>query len=133
MCFTAVYFLSDLILKSVCRVCIDGLEVIFRYEGLYFNFVVLSRKNDYRIFFIHFVIIASLLVVLYGLESWSLTVREEHRLSVFENCPKRTLCQRWRKLNNEELNDSYCSPNNDWMIKWSRMRSAGHVMLMGRG
>ena len=46
--------LSDLILKSFCRVCIDRLEVIFRYEGLYFNVVVLCRKNDYRISFIIF-------------------------------------------------------------------------------
>jgi len=63
--------------------------VIFRYEGLYFNVVVLCRKNNYRIFFINFVMIASLPVVLYGCESWSLTLMEERRLSVFENSPKR--------------------------------------------
>jgi hypothetical protein len=75
-----IYCLSDLILKSFCRVCVDGLEVIFRYEGLYFNFVVLCRKNDYRISLSSFVMIASLSVVLYGRESWSLTVREERKL-----------------------------------------------------
>jgi hypothetical protein len=69
-------------------VCIDGLELIFSYEILYFNDVVLCRKNDYRISFIKFVIIDSLPVVLYGRESYSLSLREEHRLSVFENSPK---------------------------------------------
>jgi len=39
----------------------------------------------------------------------------------------------WRKLHNEELNDLYCSPNIVWMIKWRRMRWAGHVARMGEG
>jgi len=59
-------------------------------------------------------------VVLYGCETWSLTLREERRLSVFENrvlrrifAPKRDeVTREWRKLHNEELNDLYCSPNN---------------------
>jgi len=87
--FSVVYSLSDLILKSFCRVCIDVLEVIFCYEGLYFNFVVSCRKNDYRISLSSFVMKASLPVVLYGRESWSLTLREERRLGVFENSSKR--------------------------------------------
>jgi hypothetical protein len=33
----------------------------------------------------------------------------------------------WRKLHNEELNDLYCSPNIVRVIKWRRMRWAGHV------
>ena len=37
----------------------------------------------------------------------------------------------WRKLHNEELNDLYCSPNILWMIKWRRVRWAGHVARMG--
>jgi hypothetical protein len=36
----------------------------------------------------------------------------------------------WRKLQNEELNDLYCSPNIVWLIKW-RMRWAGHVARIG--
>ena len=54
-------------------------------------------------------------VVLYGCETWSLTLREERRLRVFENRvlrrvfgPKRDeLTGEWRKLRNEELNDMY--------------------------
>ena len=58
-------------------------------------------------------------VVLYGCETWSLTLREERRLRVFENRvlrrifgPKREeVTGKWRKLHNEELNGLYCSPN----------------------
>jgi hypothetical protein len=56
-------------------------------------------------------------VVLYGCETWSLTLREEHRLWVFENRvlrrifqPKRDEERGWRKLHNEELHDLYSSP-----------------------
>jgi len=58
-------------------------------------------------------------VVLYGFETWSLTLREERRLSVFENRvlrrvfgPKREeVTGEWRKLHNEELRDLYSLPN----------------------
>ena len=78
-------------------------------------------------------------VVLYGCETWSLTLREERRLRVFENTvlrgifgPKRDeVTGEWRKLHNEELNDLYCSPYIVRVIKSRRIRLAGHVVCMG--
>jgi len=78
-------------------------------------------------------------VVLYEYETWSLTLREERRLRVFENMvfrrifgPKRDeVTVEWRKLHNEELNDLYCSPNIIRVIKSRIMRWAGHVERMG--
>ena len=80
-----------------------------------------------------------ILLVLYGCETWSLTLREERRLRVFENKvlrrifgPKRDeVTGGWRKLHNEELNDLYVTPNIVRVIKSRRMRWAGHVARMG--
>jgi hypothetical protein len=78
-------------------------------------------------------------VVLYGCETWSLTLREENRLRVIENRvlkrifgPKRDeLTGEWRKLHNEELHILYSSPNIIRQIKSRRMWWAGHVARMG--
>jgi len=77
-------------------------------------------------------------VVLYGCETWSLTLREERRLRVLENRVLRRIFGRkrdevtgeWRKLHNE-LNDMYSLPNTVRVIKSRRMRWAGHVARMG--
>jgi hypothetical protein len=78
-------------------------------------------------------------VVLHGCETWSLTLREERKLRVFENKvlrrifgPRRDEVRgAWRRLHNEELNDLYCSPNIVRVIKSRRMSWAGHVARMG--
>jgi hypothetical protein len=78
-------------------------------------------------------------IVLYGCETWSLTLGEEHRLRVFENRvlrifgPKREEGGSWRKLHNDELHDLYSSSNIVRVIKSRRMIGAGHVACMGEG
>jgi hypothetical protein len=69
-------------------------------------------------------------VVLYGCKTWSLRLREVHRLRVFENSvlrrifgPKRDeVTGEWRKLHNEELRDLYSSPSIIRIIKPKSMR-----------
>ena len=78
-------------------------------------------------------------VVLYGCETWLLTLREERKLRVFENMVLRRIfgsrreevTGEWSRLHNEKLNDLYSSTNIVWMIKSRRMRWAGHVARMG--
>jgi hypothetical protein len=78
-------------------------------------------------------------VVLYGCKTWSLTLREDHRLRVFENRvlkifgPKREVDGSWRKLHNDELHSLYSSPNVVRVITSRMMGWAGHVALMGEG
>ncbi|KAJ4451145.1 hypothetical protein ANN_02587 [Periplaneta americana] len=77
-------------------------------------------------------------VVLYGCETWTLTLREEQRLRVFENKvlrkifgPKRDeVTGEWRKLHNAELHAFYSSPDIIRNIKSRRLRWAGHVACM---
>jgi hypothetical protein len=74
-------------------------------------------------------------LVLYGCETWSLTLREEYRLRTFEKRVLRRIFgqQRdelmggWRKLYNVELHNLYSSPNTStiWMITSRRMRWTG--------
>jgi hypothetical protein len=79
-------------------------------------------------------------VGLYGCETWSPTLREEHRLRVFENRvlrkifgPKREEDGSWRKLHNDELHSPYSSLNIVRVIKSSKMRWVGHVARTGEG
>jgi hypothetical protein len=77
--------------------------------------------------------------VLYGCETWSLTLRGKHRLRVFQNRdlrgifrPKRDeVTGEWRKLHNEELHNMYSFPEISRKVKSMRMRWAGHVAHMG--
>jgi hypothetical protein len=76
--------------------------------------------------------------ILYGCETWSLTLRQEHRLRVFENRvlrgifgPKRDeVTGEWRKLHNEKLRDMYSSPSIIRKMKSRRVRWTGHVARM---
>jgi hypothetical protein len=78
-------------------------------------------------------------VVLYGCEAWSITLREEHTLRVFENRVLRKVfgpktdevTGKWRRLHNGELYELYSSPNIMWRIKSIRMTWAGRVARMG--
>ena len=78
-------------------------------------------------------------VVLYGCETWSLTLREEHRLRLFENRVLRRICGckrdevtgEWRRLQNEELHALYSSPSIIKVIKLRKMRWSRHVAHMG--
>jgi hypothetical protein len=79
-------------------------------------------------------------VMLYECETWSLTLREEYRLRVFENRvlrrifgPKREVDESWRKLHNDELHNLHSSPNIDRVIKSRRLRWVGHVARVGEG
>ena len=80
-----------------------------------------------------------MLIVLYGCETWSLTLREQSKLRLFEKMVLRgifgprtdEITGDWRRLHKEELNDLYSSPNIVRVIKSRRMRWAGHVARMG--
>jgi hypothetical protein len=80
-----------------------------------------------------------LLLVLYGCETWSLTLKAERRLRVFKNRglrrifgPKRDeVTGEWKKIHNEGLNDLYFSPSIVRVIKSEILRWSGHVVRMG--
>jgi hypothetical protein len=79
-------------------------------------------------------------VILYGCETWSVTLREEFRLRVFENRVLRTIfgpkrdevTGEWRRLHNKELYGLCFSPNAIRVIKSRRLRLAEHVARMQR-
>jgi hypothetical protein len=78
-------------------------------------------------------------IVLYGCETWTLALREEHRLRVFENSILREMfgpkmdevTGEWRKLHSEELHNLYSSPDIIRQVKSRRVRWAGHLARMG--
>ena len=103
----------------------------------HFLYFEVFHPVNFHVFKIYRIII--LPVVLFGCETWSLTLREERKPRVFENIllrrifgPRRDeVMGEWKRLNNEELNDLYSSPNIVWVIKSRRMSWAGHVAHMG--
>jgi hypothetical protein len=78
-------------------------------------------------------------VVLYGCETWSLTLRKEHRLEVFENRVVRRIfgpkgdevTGEWRKLRNEEVRDLYSSPSIIRKKKGEEDKMGGDVTRIG--
>jgi len=114
--------------KNEVRECL----LSFGKESFVFQFAIQKYKiRIYRTIIFH--------VFLYGCETWSLTLREERRLRVFENRvlrrifgPKRDeVTGEWRKLHNEKCNDLYTSPNIIRLIKSRRMRWVGHLARVG--
>jgi hypothetical protein len=105
-------------------------DFLFLYLNAYLFLIYLFIFKIYRTIILP--------VVLYGCETWSLTLREERRLRVFENSVLRRVfgskrdevTGEWRKVHNEELNDLYSLPNIVWVVKSRRMRWAGHVARM---
>jgi hypothetical protein len=93
------------------------------------------RPADYYYYYYYY----NFACFLYGCETWSLILREERNLRVFENMvlrrifgPRRDeMTGEWRRLHNEELNDLYSSPNIVRVIKSRIMRLAGHGARMG--
>ena len=81
-------------------------------------------------------------VVLYACETWSLTLREQCRLKMFENRLLRRICGpkrgevtgEWRRIHNEEIYDLYSSPDiirgiKTRRIKWGDRRGAYRVLV----
>jgi hypothetical protein len=102
----------------------------FGAESFVFQFTIRKCKSKiYRTIILP--------VVLYGCETWSLTLREECRLRVFKNrllkrifWPERDeVTGEWRRLHNEEHSALYSSQNIR-VTKSRRMRWAGHVVRM---
>jgi hypothetical protein len=93
---------------------------------------VVSSANNVKIRLYKTIILP---VVLYRSETWSLTLKDEHRLRMLEKRvlrrifgPKRNEMRRsWKNLHNEELHNLYSSPSVIIMLKSRRMRWAGHV------
>jgi hypothetical protein len=95
------------------------------------SFVFLSYIKNLKIKIDKTVILP---VVLYRYETWSLTLREVHRLRVFRTVlrrifePEREEDGSWRTLHNDQLHSLYSSPKIVWVIN-----QGGHRIQNGSG
>ena len=122
-----------------CWICLQAL-IISVYSHGWGKWLCMGTKC-FIVLYQHLKIYRTIIlpVVLYGCEAWSLTLREERKLRVFENMVLRRIFEHrrdevtgeWRRLHNEELSDLYSSPIIVRVIKSRRMRWAGHVARMG--
>ena len=100
-----------------------------------FYAIVIQLSKNLKIMMYRTIILP---VVLYGCETWSLTLREKHRLRLVENRVLRKIFGRktdevtveWRRLHSKKLHDRYCLPNTIRVIKSRRMKRAVHVARM---
>jgi hypothetical protein len=105
----------------------------FRAEYFFFQFTTRKYKVKIRR-------TVTLPVVLCGREALSLTLKDEHRLKVFENWVLREIFRlkrdevrgEWRRLHNEKVYDLYSSLNIIWLIKSRKMRKTGDVTRKGK-
>jgi hypothetical protein len=143
---TDIITILSAVMPNCCAVthCNIDSTTFFSYQNINRIFI-LCKGASYTISFIahrlteciHRTII--LPVVLYVCETWPLTLREEHRLRIFENRVLRRIFGskrgevkgEWREVNNEELNDLYCLSNIVRVIKSRSLRWVGHVEHMG--
>jgi hypothetical protein len=94
-------------------------------------------QNNLKVYIYRNIILS---VVLYGWDTWSLTLKGKTKLRVFENrmlrrifVPKRDeVTGEWRKLHSKRLRDLYCPCTIFLVIKSRRMRWVGHVARLGR-
>jgi hypothetical protein len=101
-----------------------NLNILIRFKNFF-------KEREFRIL--------NIFIFFNGCETWSLTLREENKLRLFENRVLRRIfwpksyevTERWRQSHNEELHNLYSSQSTIRIIKSSRMRWAGHLARMG--
>ena len=116
-CFIAKHKTTKLNMRNACYYSLENI----------LSSHLLSKKLKVKTYK---TIIGLLPVVLYGCETWSLTLREEHRLRVFQykvlrkilGAKKDEITEEWRMLHKVELHEFYSSPNIIKNLKSRRQR-----------